>query len=307
MAAYAAEAPLVGRRNEILYFEDAIARACAGRGSVVHIGGEPGVGKTRLAEHVLQMAARAGTHASFGRCYETAAKPPFIGFIGNRQRSARRIEPERLGALLGDRAPEVCRLVPELGRLVPGTPSLPELPPEQQRRNVFNGFLEFLNRWSRWQPLVLLLDDLHAADPGTLDLLDHLADHVPSMPVLLMGTYRDNELPSHPRFARVLEDGARKGLMDIVALKRFDKADVREMIRSRTSRLPSESTTEHVLRFTDGNPFYVEEVLRTLGTEVLGPKANTTGWRPESVASSPRTGSLGRAPSASLCFRPPPP
>src|SRR5436189_6094809 len=108
--------------------------------------------------------------------------------------AARMFPKEALRDALGDSAPEVGKLMPELRRLFPDIPPSPGLPPEQERRYLFNGMREFLARAGRAQPLLLVLDDLHWADDATMLLVQHIAQELPQMPVLMVGTCRDVEL-----------------------------------------------------------------------------------------------------------------
>jgi predicted ATPase len=112
---------------------------------------------------------------------------------------------EALRDALGESAPEVAKLMPELRRLFPDIPAPLELPPEQERRYLFNGMREFLERAGRAQPLLLVLDDLHWADDSTLLLLQHVAQQLREVPVLILGTYRDVELDVGRPLARALE------------------------------------------------------------------------------------------------------
>ena len=147
-----------------------------------------------------------------GRCYEIQGTPPFIPFVEIIEHYARVAPFEVLRETLGDAAPEVARLVPDLRRLFPDMPPPLELPPQQQRHYLFKNVAEFLERVSRVSSIVLLLDDLQWADAATLLLLQHLAPLLGQLPVLALGTYRDVELDVSRPFAATLETLNRKRL-----------------------------------------------------------------------------------------------
>ena len=167
--------PFVGRDAEQAELGRWLDRAARGRGGLVLVGGEPGVGKTRLVEQLLDTARQQRCLTLTGRCYETEGTAPFIPFVEIIEEYAEVAPSAVLKETLGDAAPEVARLVPDLRRLIPDMPPPIELPPEQQRHYLFKNIAEFLERLSRASSIVLLLDDLHWADHATLLLLQHLS------------------------------------------------------------------------------------------------------------------------------------
>ena len=261
--------PFVGRKSERAEARRLLDRVVAGQGGVLLLGGEPGVGKTRLAEEVLAEGRQRGCLALTGRCYETEGTPPFIPWVEIVERSARIVPPAALREALGEAAPEVAKLVPELRRTFPDIPPPIELPPQQQRRYLFNGFLEFVERAARVSPQVLLIDDLHWADDSTLLLLQHVAEHASEMPLLLVGTYRDVDLDVDRPFAKMLESLTRQRLARKIALKRLHERDVAGILQALSSSgrdLPPELASV-IYRETEGNPFFVEEVFHHLNEE----------------------------------------
>ena len=153
--------PFVGRELERAEARRILERAVSGQGGVLLLGGEPGVGKTRLAEEILLEARDRGCLALTGHCYELEGTPPFVPWVEVVERAARIVPPAALREALGEAAPEVARLVPNLRRVLPGIAPPADLPPEQQRRYLFNSFVEYVDRASRVTPQVLLIDDLH--------------------------------------------------------------------------------------------------------------------------------------------------
>ena len=259
--------PFVGRTAERAELERLIDSTVRGRGGMILIGGEPGVGKTRLVEEVLDMSQRRRCLSLTGRCYEMEGTPPFMPFVETVELCARVVPPAALREVLGDAAPEVARLVPDLRRLFPDIPAPIELPPEQQRHYLFKNFAEFLERASRVRALVVLLDDLQWADDATLQLLQHLAPQLAEMPILVLGTYRDVELDVHRPFAKVLETLTRKRVAQRLNLQRLPQEGVKEMLAGLGGPSPPVTLVEGVYRETEGNPFFVEEVFHHLKEE----------------------------------------
>lgn len=271
--------PFVGRENERAELRRLLDQAVRGQGVLVMIGGEPGVGKTRLAEELVLDARGRGVLALTGHCYETEGAPPYIPFVEILEATTRVVPTDALREALGDAAGEVAKLMPELRRLFPDMPPPLELPPEQERRYLFNCIFEFIERAARAQPLLLTLEDLHWADHSTMLLLQHVAQRVGEIPVFIMGTYRDVELDVSRPLARALEELVRQRLAHDLALKRLPEGDVTAMLRALGNQEPPAPLVQEVFRETEGNPFFVEEVFKHLAEE--GKLFDTQGrWRP---------------------------
>jgi len=272
--------PFVGREAERTELRRFLDQAARGQGVLVMIGGEPGVGKTRLAEELMSEGRQRGMLALLGRCCETEGAPPYIAFVDILEAAARVLRPETLREVLGDLAPEVAKLMPELRRLFADIAAPLELPPEQERRYLFNSIQEFMERAGRAQPLFLVLEDLHWADDSTLLLLQHIAERLSEMPVLILGTYRDVELDVARPLARALEELVRHRLAHRLALKRLPQDGVAAMLRALSGQEPPAALVEAVYSETEGNPFFVEEVSRHLAEE--GKLFDAQGrWRSE--------------------------
>jgi predicted ATPase/class 3 adenylate cyclase len=259
--------PFVGRESERAELRRHLDQAASGRGTVVMIGGEPGVGKTRLAEELAAEARQRGLLVLTGHCYEMEGALPYIAFVEMLEATARVVPASALREALGDSAPEVAKLMPELRRLFPDIAAPLELPPEQERRYLFNSMCEFLVRAGRVQPLLLVLDDLHWADDSTMLLLQHIAQRLSEMPVLILGTYRDVELDVGRPLARALEGLLRQRLAHRIALRRLPEAGVAAMLEALSGQEPPAPLVQAVYGETEGNPFFVEEVFQHLAEE----------------------------------------
>ena len=150
----APQVPLIGRDDERAELLRLLEAALAGRGSLTLIGGEPGIGKTHLTRAILQEAARRGCFTVVGHCYELEGAPPYVPFIEMLEYGARTLPRESFRYALGEAAPEIAKLMPELRRIFPDIPPPVELPPEQQRRFLFNAYREFVERAARVTPFV---------------------------------------------------------------------------------------------------------------------------------------------------------
>ena len=259
-----AQIALIGRDQERAELLRVLEAALAGRGSLVLIGGEPGIGKTHLTRAVLAEAARRGCFTVAGHCYDMEGAPPYVPFLEMLEYCARVAPRESFRYSIGDAAPEIAKLMPELRRMYSDIPLPIELPPEQQRRFLFNAYREFVERSARLTPIVAVFEDLHWADEPTLLLLRHLAQRVATIPLLMIGTYRDVELDVTRPFAGVLENSIREKLATRLTLRRLDVPGVQAMLTALSGRAPPPSLVSTVFDETEGNPFFVEEVFRYL-------------------------------------------
>jgi DNA-binding SARP family transcriptional activator len=266
--AFAVRTPYVARDAERAELAGLVDGAGRSHGSLVLIGGEPGVGKTRLTEELGSEAAARGFRVLVGRCYEIDGAPPYVPFVEILEQAlAGAASPEAFRALLGDEAPEVAQLLPRLRRQFPDIPAPLELPPEQERHYLFNSLRDYLARLAAGRPLFLVLDDLHWADEGTLQLLEHLAERIPRQAVLAVGTYRDTEVtPDHP-LARPLEGLLRRRLAHRLSLKRLPEEGVAALLGALSGQEPPPSFVTAVHAETQGNPFFTEEVFKHLAEE----------------------------------------
>src|SRR5262249_40661497 len=271
--------PLVGRDHERVELLRLLEAALAGRGSLALIGGEPGIGKTHLTRAILREAASRGCFTVVGHCYELEGAPPYVPFIEMLEYGARALPRESFRYALGEAAPEVAKLMPELRRIYADIPAPIELPPEQQRRFLFNAYREFVERAARLTPCIAVFEDLHWADDSTLLLLEHLAKTVSTMPVLLIGTYRDVELDVTRPFAKTLESLLRQKLASRMPLRRLPLVGVEAMLAALSGQARSHSLAKIIFDETEGNPFFVEEVYQHLAEE--GKLFDEKGvWRP---------------------------
>jgi DNA-binding SARP family transcriptional activator len=267
-ALFAARTPYVGREIERAELARRMEQACQGDGGLVLIGGEPGVGKTRLTEEMGADADGRGATVLVGRSYEIEGAPPYVPFVEILEQAlAAAPNPETFRARLGDDAPEVAKLLPRLRRLFPDIPPPLDLPPEQERHFLFNSVRDVFAGMAVEQPLFLVFDDLHWADEGTLLLFEHLAERLPRMAIMVIGTYRDTEVTPDHRLARPLEALLRQRLAEPMSLKRLSEDGVAALLCALSGREPPSSLVEVVHAESQGNPFFTEEIFKHLAEE----------------------------------------
>ena len=259
--------PMVGRDAERDELIRRLEMAIGGQGSLVMIGGEPGIGKTRLTETVLDEARRRGCMCLVGHSYEMEGAPPYVPFIEMLEYSARVVPPAAFRHALGDSASEVSKLLPELRRTFTDIPPPLEVPAEQQRWQLFNAYRDFVVRSCRMSPFVVVLEDLHWADEPSLQLLLHIAPSFASLPLLVIGTYRDVELDVTRPFAKVLETLLRQRHATRMALRRLPASGVDALLAAMSGRPAPKSLARVIFEETEGNPFFVEEVFQHLREE----------------------------------------
>jgi tetratricopeptide (TPR) repeat protein len=232
------------------------------------LAGEPGIGKTRLTEELAATAVEQNVRILLGRCYEAEGTPPYVAVAEVFEEAlAKAPSPEAFRAALGDDAGEIARLVPRLRRVFSDIPPALELPPEQERHYLFNSIRDTTARTAARIPVLIILEDLHWADEATLLLLEYLAGYLSDMAVLMVGTYRDVELPARPMLARTLDGLLRQRRLRRIALPRLPESDVARMLEAMSGQTPPVAVTGAVHAETDGNPFYMEEVYRHLVEE----------------------------------------
>ena len=206
---------MVGRERELASLLSGLDDAASRRGRLFLISGEPGVGKTRLANEVAAAADARRMTLLIGHCSEhdeAVAYLPFVEILENFVDRAS--NPDVLRAALGEQGPELARLIPKLKNILPELPPPLDLPPAQARRHLFNCFFDFVARIASERPTLMILEDLHWADDSTLSLLDHLTQRLSDLPLMVIGTYRDAELNVTRPLAKTLEDLLRGRLGD---------------------------------------------------------------------------------------------
>jgi DNA-binding SARP family transcriptional activator/tetratricopeptide (TPR) repeat protein len=257
-----ARTAFVGRGRELNVLREAWRAARDGERRLVAVAGEPGIGKTRLTRQLAVEAHEQGTVLRAG-CEEEALLP-YQPWVEALRHYARGRPAEWEHSSLGPGGEELARLVPELAESATAGQDGGTGDPEMRRYMLFEAVALLLSEAARRAPVLLVLDDLHWADRGTLHLLRHVMRAPQEAPLLIVATYRPAEVaPPHP-FAALVADLRRDGLVQRVTLAGFDQADVARLIASLAGHAAPTSVVSAVHEQTDGNPFFVEEVMRHL-------------------------------------------
>lgn len=229
------------------------------------VAGEPGIGKTRVAAEVSAAAHGDGATVLYGRCDEDTLVPhqPFVEALTQLLAG---VGSERLAALLGDTAPDLARLLPDLPRRLE-LDAAPAGDAEMSRYLMFEAVSGLLRETTLRAPAMIVLDDLHWADAPTLRLLRHLVTQAQPERLLVVGTYRDTDLDRTHPLAAVLADLRKETTVDRVLLGGLSEPEIAsllEKVRDQSADEQSKALAAALHQETEGNPFFVREVLRHL-------------------------------------------
>jgi len=200
----------VGRERELDELRRALTDAEAGQGRVVLLGGEPGIGKSRLADELVSIARDRGHVVAWGRVWEAVGAPPYWPWVQVLRPLIRGGTDDSLRELLGPGARDVAQILPELRERIAEIPSSIEADSDSARFQLFDSTATFLRNVGERRPLVVVLDDMHAADLPSIRLLRFVAGQVAGAHLLLMATYRDLELVHRSAIAVELEEITRE-------------------------------------------------------------------------------------------------
>jgi tetratricopeptide (TPR) repeat protein len=254
----------VDREQELDDLCSAVDRALGGHGDMVLLAGPAGIGKTRLVEQLTTYANLRDALVLWGRCDVGEGAPSYWPWVQVIRAYTVDHDPDALWELMGGGAADIAALVSEVRRRLPNLPEPPSLEGEQARFRLFDSVSTFLVNASRSEPLVLVLDDLHAADRGSLLLVEFLAHQVADARLLLVGTYRDDQLHDGHPLMRTLGELARVRSPRRVTLEGLSDVEVARYIEITTGVPPDDRLVAAVHAKSEGNPFYVAEIVRLL-------------------------------------------
>jgi DNA-binding SARP family transcriptional activator len=257
----------VGRERELAALDGALSDALGGRGRIVLVAGEPGIGKSRLVE---ELATRARAHAArvlVGRCWEAGGAPPYWPWVQALRGYVRETERDTLAAQL--RAADgdlLVALLPELADLAPGH-DVPALDTEGARFRLFGAVGAFLRGAAEAQPLLVVLDDVHAADEPSLLLLRFVAREIADSRVVIAGAFRDVDPTLSGPLTAAVAELVREPHTRQIALGGLAEEDVGEYIELAAGTQPSDDVVAAIHAETDGNALFVGELVRLLEAE----------------------------------------
>ncbi|HEX5812050.1 MAG TPA: BTAD domain-containing putative transcriptional regulator, partial [Pseudonocardia sp.] len=249
----------LGRERELATLLDHLADAAAGRGRVTFVSGEPGIGKSRLLVELAARAATRGAHVLVGRCLEGAGALPFHPFV------------EAVEAFLGGRPPP--RVLGHLfhdGRTQGGR----ALQPDELRLRLLDGMARFLVECGADTPVLLVVDDLHWADEGTVAMVRHVARNTPGHRLLVVGAYRGSEVHDRHQLGDTLGALRSEAECSVLRLAGLDRAAIAQVMEAIVGARVAAELVDAVYAETHGNPFFTREIvphLREAGALSGGP------------------------------------
>ncbi len=257
----------VGREAELSELLSGVEAALGGGGGLFLLIGEPGIGKTRLAEEVVRRASARGARALVGRCWEAGGAPAYWPWVQSLRAYLSDRRAEELRRDLGSGAAELAQLVPELREVLPDLPEPDALDPERARFRLFDATASFLRRAAAARPIVLVLDDLHAADEPTLLLLRYVTQGLDGSRLLIIAAARDVDPTLRDPLASTLAELARERATRRIDLRGLAEAEVGEYITQAAGFVPHPATVAAIHAQTEGNALFVAEVTRLLIAE----------------------------------------
>ena len=285
------EAPLVGRSAELALLSKTTDEAAKGAGRSVFIVGEGGIGKTRLAAAAAERAAKRGWNVAVGRAYPVETGVPYALFSDALLPLVRKLDASTLTVLTRGGAADFGQLFPNLGTTAERDRTAAGADPSEIKARLLWNFTQFLWRLSAKQPLFVVLENLQWADASSIELLHFVARQIEGQQVILLGTYNESERDSNPVLRSTEQSLLRIGALVVQKLAPLGAAEVDEIVGQMFG--VDKNATRHfsamLYDWTRGNPFFVEETLKSLvESGALSQKdGRWTGWEMETLELPP--------------------
>jgi DNA-binding SARP family transcriptional activator len=259
---------LVGRDAELQVLVGALEEARRGHGGMVVVRGEPGIGKTRLAEELAARAVAIGGIVVWGRAYESEGAPPFWPWVQVIRGLLNAVDRDPLVDALGPAASDLAQLVPEVKGIVDDIAPPPALDAAGARFRFFEAATSFFVRLAGPErPLLLVLDDLHWADAPSRQLTVHLASQLPRAAVLVVVTSREQYDGPQPMLSETMGALSRLPAVSWLSLTGLDEEAVERYLADVRGTEPTIEEVEAVRARTEGNPFFLTELVRLVAAE----------------------------------------
>lgn len=257
--------PLVGRERELGDLETALAEACTGRGRPFLLAGEPGIGKTRLAEAMAESAQTKGMLPLWGRCWETSGAPVFWPWV----QILRALIDVRgwtgLQTKAGGATQWLAQILPELREVLSDSVSPQAAESEKARFALFDAISTFLRNAASEGPIVIVVEDLHASDKASLLLFEFVAEVIADAQILLLGTYQEVAAHQRPEVEKLVGTLSRK--RPSLTLRGLDTEHLALLVEHYVGDQWPDEMVRALHSTTDGNPFFGSEVMRMLDAE----------------------------------------
>jgi tetratricopeptide (TPR) repeat protein len=264
--------PIVGRARELDVFRAAFDRMLAGRRQLVLIAGEPGIGKTRCAEALADMAEDQGALVLWGRCYEEVGAPPYWPWVQILRAYIDASSLDKVRLNVGTAAKDIAALVPELLDSSDHTHQAPSTIADSSpaRFRTFDAIRQFFHQATQQVPITLVLDNLHWTDAPSLSLLEFLSQELLRSRLLIVGTYRDADASRKTPLMHTLGALRRDSDVERVHLPRLSQIAIGEVAKRLCDVSLSDSAIEMIYEQTDGNPLFAIELIKVLIDESMG-------------------------------------
>ncbi|MGH9010207.1 MAG: ATP-binding protein, partial [Acidimicrobiia bacterium] len=253
--------PFVGRDGEMRFLSERLAEAGAGRGGLVMVVGEPGIGKTRLVEELSELARRDGWVSLWGHCLEGDWSPPYAPFVELIESDVA-AHPDEWRRDPRPWAAPVAQLVPAVRDVLPHVAEAMPLQADEERFRLLDAVSQLLVERSVRAPLLVYLDDLQWADRGTIAMLRHVCRVARRHRLLVVGTYRDVEVDAGHPLTDTLRALRREAEYEDLRLGGLGSESTAELLGALGGHDVSEKVGSAWARETDGNPFFIRELLR---------------------------------------------
>ncbi|MDQ3554233.1 MAG: AAA family ATPase, partial [Chloroflexota bacterium] len=270
----------VGRDQELAELSRGLEEARTGHGRLFLISGEPGIGKSRLADELGVRARESGARVLWGRCWEGAGAPAYWPWVQILRSYLRTASPVQVREWLGSGGPDIAQMLPEIRELFPGHGAAPSTDPDAARFALFESAAAFLSRAGQGGVLVIVVEDLQSADTPTLLFLRFLSAQLDGSRILVLATYREEEALAESPLSSALADLIRFPGTRRVRLSGLSDPMVGHFIESAAGIVPQPSLVTALRHETSGNPLFLGETVRLLAAEGrLGEVADPTSLR----------------------------
>ncbi|HEX2281459.1 MAG TPA: BTAD domain-containing putative transcriptional regulator [Thermomicrobiales bacterium] len=278
--------PIVGRQPELRLITSLLNGLGAGHGAVLGLEGEAGIGKTRLAQEIARLGWQRHWHVLYGAAHEQEGQPPYLPVV-EALRQALWIDPAGADLIPG----ELAGAIPEIPVPAATTGVTDRLAAQSA---LFAGVLRFLNQRAQSAPVILILDDLHAVDDGSLKLFHYLARETANLPLLLVGSWRQNDPLANPNLAGITGNLEREHLLRCLALDPLTEREHQSLLeQALMGGIVDPALAGRLYHSSEGNALFALEMARQLASDG---RIRVTGgrWRletagPEAVPAVPRS------------------
>ena len=279
--------PMIGRDAEFNKVKEKLELSLNKEGQTVFIGGEAGIGKTRLVSEIQKYAREKDVKILTGRCYYQSAVDPYLPFVDALRElfdihkdDSDEDEGRKILNTIKKASPELVQMIPVIGNIIAAGASLmvsykseqetlPKLDPQAERNKMFETISQLLIGVADKEPTILFLDDIHWADESSLKLLHYISRNTKEAPLLILCTYRPEDVEASPQLKDTMQRMSREKLYDEVMLKRLDEKLISKFSAEFYKKEIPEELVKMIYKETEGNPFFTEEILHSLEEQGL--------------------------------------